>query len=343
MTELIVYDHPQAKSIETQLEMLATRFGDVLGSIMQPERLIRSIMIAMDRNRNLFKCERQSIVLSAMSAACVGLEVDSVLGQAFLVPFNVKGRGLVAQMMTGYKGYNTLAARGTYAIRSGVVRECEPFQFDKASAYIMHRPILGNARPIIGAWAKAASHSLPALIEVVGIDELLELRARAKSTQGENGAFSPWNDPKVGWPAMCEKTPKRRLARSMPLGSLPQYAMAARIDEAVEEAGVPAWATPDKGVVIDAAAIGQPPAASQAPIHVTTDREFPNLPPDLAAKATRLKYHIETIDDVKKLTELWATLPKTIAKIKVASPNDYDELCALYDKRIVVLSELRES
>jgi hypothetical protein len=85
----------------------------------------------------------------------------------------------------------------------------------------------------------------PAVVEVLDIDELMAVKAKSP---GAARSDSPWNDPAIGFPAMCQKTAKRRLARSMPLNVMQQ---AARMDEAVDEQGAPAWISPDKGVVID--------------------------------------------------------------------------------------------
>jgi hypothetical protein len=85
----------------------------------------------------------------------------------------------------------------------------------------------------------------PAVVEVLDIDELMAVKMKSP---GGSRSDSPWNDPSIGFPAMCQKTAKRRLARSMPLNVMQQ---AARMDEAVDEQGAPAWISPDKGVVID--------------------------------------------------------------------------------------------
>jgi phage RecT family recombinase len=71
-----------------------------------------------------------------MSAACLGLEVDGVTGQAYLIPF--KGR---AQLVVGYKGYNTLAARSGITITGAVVREGDEFDYQLGSAaFVRHKP-----------------------------------------------------------------------------------------------------------------------------------------------------------------------------------------------------------
>lgn len=226
--------------LETQLQPLAPHFAQVLGKTMPVERLMRTVMISVERLPQLLTCDRQSIFNAAMSAACLGLEVDGVTGQAYLIPF--KGR---VQLVIGYKGYNTLAARSGITITGAVVREGDEFDYQLgSSAYVMHKP-KGGKGAITHAWACAQSMDRPAVVEVLDYDELLAIRARSP---GASRSDSPWNDPAIGFPAMCQKTAKRRLARSMPLNVMQQ---AARLDEAVDEQGASAWISPDKGVVID--------------------------------------------------------------------------------------------
>ncbi len=227
-------------ALEAQLRPLAPHFAQVLGKTMPVERLMRTVMISIERLPALLQCDRQSIFNAAMSAACLGLEVDGVTGQAYLIPF--KGR---AQLVIGYKGFNTLAARSGITITGTVVRTGDEFDYQLGSAaYVRHKPH-GSKSGITHAWACAQSLDRPAVVEVLTIDELMEVKARSP---GAKRSDSPWNDPVIGFPAMCQKTAKRRLARSMPLNIMQQ---AARMDEAVAEQGAPAWISPDKGVVID--------------------------------------------------------------------------------------------
>lgn len=227
-------------ALEQQLKPLAPHFAQVLGKTMPVERLMRTIMISVERLPMLLQCDRQSIFNAAMSAACLGLEVDGVTGQAYLIPF--KGK---AQLVIGYKGFNTLAARSGITITGAVVREGDEFDYQLGTAaYVRHRP-KGSKGRITHAWACAQSLDRPAVVEVLDYDELLAVKGRSP---GAKRPDSPWNDPAIGFPAMCQKTAKRRLARAMPLNIMQQ---AARMDEAVDEQGAPAWISPDKGVVID--------------------------------------------------------------------------------------------
>jgi recombination protein RecT len=227
--------------LENQLKPLAPRFAQVLGNTMPVERLMRTVMISVERLPLLLECDRQSIFNAAMSAACLGLEVDGVTGQAFLIPF--KGK---AQLVIGYKGFNTLAARSGITVTGGVVREGDKFEYELgSSAFVRHVPVLGNKGRIIGAWAVGAAHGRPPIPSVLSIDDLMGVKARSP---GAKRSDSPWNDQVIGFPAMSEKTAKRRLARSMPLNVMQ---LAARLDEAFEEQGQAAWISPDKGVVLE--------------------------------------------------------------------------------------------
>lgn len=278
--------------LEQQLQPLSPRFAQVLGQTMPVEQLIQTVVVSVERNPALLRCNRQSILQAAMSAACLGLPVDGVTGQAFLVPF-----GQRAQLIIGYRGYNTLAARGGITITGGVVREGDDFEFEKGSAaYVRHRPLIGAGadRRIIAAWACANHADRPPIIEVMDIDELMAVKAKSP---GAKKSDSPWNDPKVGFPAMCEKTPKRRLARSLPLTIIQ---LAAKLEEALEERGKPAWITPDRGLEIDGEA---------APVGPYEDSPTPSAAALIGPGGDRPSY---ADDDDRDYAEMQATMIRDI-------------------------------
>lgn len=295
--------------LERQMAPLAPRFAEVLGKTMPVARLMRTIMISVERLPKLLDCDRQSIFNAAMSAACLGLEVDGVTGQAYLIPF--KGK---AQLVVGYKGYNTMAARSGITITGAVVREGDEFDYELGSrAYVRHRPAsIGKDRRIIAAWACAQSMDRPAMVAVMNLDELLAVKAKSP---GGARSDSPWNDPAIGFPAMCEKTVKRRLARSLPLNIM---TAAARLDEAVDEQGENAWISPDKGVIVEGeilpprhstdtptadALIGaNPPATAAAESRQAREEPTPSqvstVPPEPASGAG------DEVDESERLAEL---------------------------------------
>lgn len=232
--------------LENNLTQLSPQLADVLAGQMEPARLIRTVMISCERTPKLLNADRQSLFNGVMTFAVLGLEVDGVTGQGYLLPFNDKRKGLIAQPIVGYKGYSTLGARAGYSIDGAVVRDGDLFEYELGtSAFVRHKPKLGNTGRIIGAWACATSLSRPPLPVVLGIDDIMAIKARAPGAKTD---ASPWGDPAIGFPAMAAKSAKRRLARSLPLNV---FQLAARMDEAFEEQGKPAYLTRERQLMID--------------------------------------------------------------------------------------------
>ena len=230
--------------LENQLTPLAPRFAQVLPPGLPVERLIRTVLVSVERTPKLLQCNRQTLFNAAMSAAVLGLEVDGATGQAFLIPY-----GNSAQLVIGYKGMSTMAARSGYTLSGGVVREGDEFDYEEGTnGFVKHKRALGSEkdRRIIAAWATATAQGRTPIVVVLSIDELMAVKDRSP---GARFRESPWNDPGIGFPAMCTKTAMRRLARFMPLNVMQ---LGARMDEAFDEQGKHAWISPEKGVVIEA-------------------------------------------------------------------------------------------
>ena len=223
--------------IDKELTARLPMFLQVLPPSVTPQRLMRTVMMSCERTPKLLECTPQSIVNAATTAAVLGLECDGVTGQGFLIPY-----GNVATFQVGYKGYNTLAARSGYTITGEVVREGDEFDYQLGSgAFVRHKPLPGpiSGRRIVMAWAVAECHGRPNIVVVMSIEEIEQIKAKSPGARKKD---SPWNDLNgPGYPAMCSKTAKRRLARSMPL-SVMQQAVAL---EDQHEQGRAAFLAPD--------------------------------------------------------------------------------------------------
>jgi recombination protein RecT len=226
---------------ESQLQPLKPQFADVLGDLMPVERLIRTVLVSCERNEKLLNCNRQSLFNAAMSAAVLGLEVDGVTGQAFLIPYKDR-----AQLVIGYKGYNTMGARSGLTIQGAVVREHDKFLYQLGTnGSVTHIPVLGSGHRIVGAWAVAEANNRPPVISVLSIQDIIAVKEKSP---GARKPESPWNDPDIGFPAMAEKTAKRRLARSLPLNVMQ---LGAKLDETFEERGRGAWIDRDRRLHVE--------------------------------------------------------------------------------------------
>lgn len=79
-----------------------------------PTRFTASILSAISNNPTLTECSNGSILSAALIGESLNLSPSPQLGQFYLVPYNDKKQGYIAQFQIGYKGYVQLAIRSGY-------------------------------------------------------------------------------------------------------------------------------------------------------------------------------------------------------------------------------------
>lgn len=84
------------------------RFEEILG---KKAAGFMSSIINISNSYTLKEVEPKSIVSSAVVAATLDLPIDPNLGFAYIVPYNDKNKGKIAQFQMGYKGFIQLAMR----------------------------------------------------------------------------------------------------------------------------------------------------------------------------------------------------------------------------------------
>ena len=75
---------------------------------VSPDRILRIAMTAIRTSPKLQICEPMSFIAALMQSAQLGLEPNTALGEAYLLPYNSK-TGMKVQFQIGYKGTITLA------------------------------------------------------------------------------------------------------------------------------------------------------------------------------------------------------------------------------------------
>lgn len=112
-------------------EAVKNQISNIVGG--RSQRFISAIVSAVNTNPQLQECTNQSIVSGALLGESLNLSPSPQLGQYYLVPFNDKNKGKVAQFQLGYKGYIQLAIRsGQYkklnvlAIKKGELVKFDP-------------------------------------------------------------------------------------------------------------------------------------------------------------------------------------------------------------------------
>ena len=131
--ELLVNDHARK-----QLQRVAAKH-------LNPERLMRVVANAMRTTKDLDQCHPMSLLGALMNCAALGLEPNTQLGHAYLIPFKNKRKKITeVQLIIGYKGFADLARRSglVVSIHSDVVySDDELWSFEYGSnMHLKHRP-----------------------------------------------------------------------------------------------------------------------------------------------------------------------------------------------------------
>lgn len=193
------------------------------------ERFMQTFAQALAMEPKLAKCTRASVVGGVLEIATLGLE-PGVLGQAWMIPFNNKGK-LEATVVIGYRGFLELARRTGQvgALAHGVVYSKDHWDWMLGNeGFIRHRPSGEEDRgEFIAAWAQAYIKGFrEPQFEVMLAREVNAIERGAPSAKA---SFSPWKSHKD---EMRCKTVIRRLAKMLPMG--PAMQRAVTIDELLD-------------------------------------------------------------------------------------------------------------
>lgn len=189
-----------------------------LPKYMDPDRMARLALTAIRSDAKLLACTAESLIGSVMKAAQVGLEIDGILGHAYLVPFhNRREQVSECQLIVGYKGLVALARRSKQieTIEGHAVFEADAFAYQYgSSAFLKHVPARGREKgELIGAWAmtRFRGASFPQF-EFLDREDIEAVRRRSR--QADSG---PW---KTDYAAMAIKTALRRHSKIWPLSPI---------------------------------------------------------------------------------------------------------------------------
>lgn len=184
-------------------EAVLKRFADIMGD-RHAAAYVNSVLTVVRGSEALQACSLDSIFLTALRAATLGLSCDPSLGEAYVVPFGAR-----AELVVGYKGLYDMAVRtGKYRyinvapIYEGVVVEENPISgFHSLTGHRQSNKVIGW----LGAFEMVTGYAKTLYMTV----EEIHAHAKAKA--------KAYNSPKSGWntdtQAMERKTILRLLLR----------------------------------------------------------------------------------------------------------------------------------
>ncbi len=196
---------------------------------LTPDRMLRVAMTTIQTNPKLLECDPRSLVAAVIEASQLGLELDGVLGHAYLIPYNTK-YGKKAQLQIGYRGFIELARRSgqVSTIFAHVVHENDEWDFQLGlDPKLYHKPTREDPGEIIAAYAVVKMKDGSTDFEWMWKRQIDAVRKRSKAADD-----GPWV---TDYEEMAKKTVIRRLAKRLPLSI--EFQRAAVADEYIE-AGV---------------------------------------------------------------------------------------------------------
>ena len=136
----------KSMSIEDLIHALEPEIKKALPEILTPERFTRMALSALNTNPKLRECTQMSFLAALMNAAQLGLEPNTPLGQAYLIPYKNNRKGIMeCQFQIGYKGMIDLSYRNPQIqmIAAHEVYENDTFDYELGlPPRLVHRPVL---------------------------------------------------------------------------------------------------------------------------------------------------------------------------------------------------------
>jgi recombination protein RecT len=175
---------------------------------ISPERFSRMAMTAVLMNPALSKCTSISFMGALMQAAQLGLEPNTPLGQAYLIPYGNK-----VQFQLGYKGLIDLAYRsGEFqAIDAEIVYENDLFEFEYGlNADLKHIPAMKDRGQPVYAYGLFKLKNGGFGFKVMGYDEVVAHGKRFSKTF----AKGPWTTDEA---EMVKKTILKKVLKYAPI------------------------------------------------------------------------------------------------------------------------------
>lgn len=250
--------------LPTLLQKMGPELAKALPKHVSPDRISRIALTALRSNPDLMRCSPGSFLGAVLSAAQLGLEVNTPLGHAYLVPYKSE-----CTLIVGYRGMMDLARRSgqVSTIYAHLVREGDAFHvrlgLEQSIEHVPSDDPQRDKKEVTHVYAVAKLKDGEPVFVVLTRNQVEAYRNRSMA----RNAMAWTKD----WEAMAMKTAVRRLFTWLPQSA--EMAIAAAVDEA-PEIGQPQAASWDPSVTEALEAQGVPVTESE-PTHDTETGEVP--------------------------------------------------------------------
>lgn len=219
----------KSMSIQDLIKAMEPEIKRALPQVITPERFTRMALSALNATPKLKECSQMSFLGALMNAAQLGLEPNTPLGQAYLIPYRNKGQ-MECQFQIGYKGLIDMVYRNEniQTVQSQCVYENDEFEYELGlEPKLIHKPALKDRGDLILVYALWKSKNGGYGFEVMSREDI-DAHAR-KFSQSFGSSYSPW---KTNYEEMAKKTVIKKCLKYAPLKS--DFVRAVSNDETIK-------------------------------------------------------------------------------------------------------------
>lgn len=217
--------------IRDMISAMGPEIKKALPSVITIERFTRIALSALNNNPQLQQCTPLSFLSALMNAAQLGLEPNTPLGQAYLIPYKNKGV-LECQFQIGYKGLIDLAYRNLemQTIQAQAVYENDHFEYEYGlEPKLVHRPAYQDRGQIVYFYGLFKTVNGGFGFSVMSKADM-DIYAKTYS-KAFDSSYSPW---KTDYESMAKKTVIKQALKYAPIKT--DFQKALSTDESIKKA-----------------------------------------------------------------------------------------------------------
>ena len=221
-------------NVKSFMESQKANLAAVLPKHVDADRMLKLALGAMRTTPKLLNCNVESLMGAVVTCSTLGLEPNTPLGHAYLIPFENRQKGTTdVQIVFGYKGLIDLARRSGQIISIAAHEVCQNDEFHFSYGLdekLIHDPALTGRGEPIAFYAVAKLVGGGYAFEVMGRDQIEEIRDASQNYKfAREKGKTVWGQHFV---EMGRKTVLRRLFKYLPVSI--ELATAANIDSNTE-------------------------------------------------------------------------------------------------------------
>lgn len=213
-------------SVKTFFESQKATLAAVLPKHVSPDRMLKIALGALRTTPKLMECTVESLMGAVVQCSQLGLEPNTPLGHAYLIPFEKKKKQgnqwvtekVETQIVIGYKGLIDLARRSgqVVSIAAHAVHERDHFEYSYGlDEKLEHKPAMTNRGHVIAFYAVAKLVGGGHAFEVMSAEQVNEIRDASQNFKfARDKEKTVWGQ---HYEEMGRKTVLRRLFKYLPV------------------------------------------------------------------------------------------------------------------------------